>query len=318
MTERIMTMHMSRRTAIGAAASLGGGMLVSGWGYGPQAVRAQTSLNVVACENFWGSIAQQLGSTRVSVSNVIADPAIDPHDYEPSVSDARLFVGARYVIVNGAGYDPWAAKLIAANPVAGRKVLTVGDLFGKKDGDNPHLWYNPDYVMQTIDRIAADLQSLDPADAAFYETQRTHFKDVALQPYTSAITTIKSRFAGTPVGASESIFVYLAQALGLNLITPDGFLNAINNGSEPTAQDKATADQQITSKQIAVYVYNSQNATPDVDAQRDKARALGIPVVAITETPDTATQSFQDWQTAQLQALIDALAQATGTSTPGA
>ena len=114
------------------------------------------------------------------------------------------------------------------------------------------------------------------------------------------------------MGASESIFVYLADALGLNLITPHGFLNAISESSDPTARDKATADAQITGKQIAVYVYNSQNTTPDVDAQRDKAQASGIPIVAITETPDTPTQSLQDWQTAQLGALITALAQATG------
>lgn len=312
MTKQGMTGRVSRRTALGTAMGLGASALVTTWGGTPVTVGAQSRLVAVACENFWGSIVQQIGDTRVSLTNIIADPAIDPHDYEPKTSDARLFAGARYVVVNGAGYDPWAAKLLAANPVPGRRVLTVADLFGKKDGDNPHLWYSPDYVLQTTDRITADLQALDPNGAAFYDAQRTYFKNIALQPYTTAIGTIRQRFAGTPVGASESIFVYLAEAVGLNLITPEGFLDAINDGSDPTAQDKAAADAQITGRQIAVYVYNSQNTTPDVDAQRDKAQALGIPVVAITETADTPTQSLQDWQTAQLQALIAALAQATG------
>ncbi len=310
--KHFMTARVSRRVAIGTAAGLGAGALVTAFGGGSQTVEAQAPLVAVACEDFWGSIVQQIGDGRVAVTNIIADPAIDPHDYEPKTSDARLFAGARYIVVNGAGYDPWAPKLIAANPVTGRKVLTVADLFGKKDGENPHLWYSPDYVLQTTDQITADLQALDPDGASFYDAQRTQFENVALQPYTNAIATIKSRFTGTPVGASEGIFVYLAQALGLNLITPPGFLNAISESSDPTAQDKATADAQITGKQIAVYVYNSQNTTPDVDAQRDKAQSLGIPIVAITETPDTPTQSLQDWQTAQLQALIDALAQATG------
>lgn len=315
-SDEAMTQHtitkVSRRTVIGVLAGFGAGSVLVACNGGAHVTTAPTRVSVVACEGFWGSIVEQIGDTRVSVMNIIADPNIDPHDYEPKTSDARLFAGARYVVVNGAGYDPWAAKLLAANPVAGRRVLMVADLFGKKDGDNPHLWYSPDYVLQTTDRITADLQALDPDGASFYDAQRTQFKNVALKPYTDAITTIKGRFAGTAVGASESIFVYLADALGLNLITPHGFLNAISGSSDPTARDKATADAQITGKQIAVYVYNSQNTTPDVNAQRDKAQASGIPIVAITETPDTPTQSLQDWQTAQLGALITALAQATG------
>ena len=306
------TARMSRRTMFGVMAGFGTGSVLVACSGGARVTTTQARVSVVACEGFWGSIVQQIGDTRVSVTNIIANPNIDPHNYEPKTSDARLFAGARYVVVNGAGYDPWAAKLLAANPVTGRRVLTVADLFGKKDGDNPHLWYSPDYVLQITERITADLQALDPDGAAFYDARRTQFKNVALKPYTDAIATIKARFAGTTVGASESIFVYLADALGLNLITPPGFLNAISESSDPTARDKATADAQITGKQIAVYVYNSQNTTPDVDAQRDKAQALGIPIVAITETPETPTQSLQDWQTAQLGALITALAQATG------
>jgi zinc/manganese transport system substrate-binding protein len=91
---------------------------------------AGSGLRVVAAENFWGSIAAQLGGNRVQVTSVIANPATDPHDYEPSAADARTMAGAQMAIVNGVGYDPWADKLIAANPVSGRVVLKVGDLVG--------------------------------------------------------------------------------------------------------------------------------------------------------------------------------------------
>src|SRR2546425_12045714 len=87
-------------------------------------------IEVVAAENFWGSIAAQLGGNRVHVTSVITSPATDPHDYEPTAADARTMAGAQLAIVNGIGYDPWADKLIAANPVSGRVVLTVGDLVG--------------------------------------------------------------------------------------------------------------------------------------------------------------------------------------------
>jgi zinc/manganese transport system substrate-binding protein len=114
------------------------------------------------------------------------------------------------------------------------------------------------------------------------------------------------------VGASESIFAPLAQALGLRLLTPPSFLEAISEGTEPTAADKQTIDRQIASHAIKVYVYNSQNATPDVQAQVDAARTAGIPVTTITETLSPASVTFQAWQVSELAALQAALAKATG------
>src|SRR5947209_10252719 len=110
-------------------------------------------LQVVAAESSWGSIAAQLGGSRVHVTSVITSPATDPHDYEPTAVDARALAGAQLVIVNGIGYDPWAPKLLAANPVEGRIVLTVGDLVGIKAGGNPHRWYSPGNVEQVIATI---------------------------------------------------------------------------------------------------------------------------------------------------------------------
>jgi zinc/manganese transport system substrate-binding protein len=133
-----------------------------------------------------------------------------------------------------------------------------------------------------------------------------------LRAYFDAIDQIRTRYAGTPVGASESIFAMLSPALGLTLLTPPAFLAAISEGTDPSAQDKATIDQQIKTRQIKVYVYNSQNATPDVQAQITEAGTAGVPVTTITETLTPAGASFQDWQVAQLDALKRALAQAIG------
>jgi len=189
----------------------------------------------------------------------------------------------------------------------------VGDLLGLKAGDNPHRWYSPDDVQRVIAQITHDLKQLDANGAAYFDQQQQSYLSSGLQQYTALIERIKQTYAGTPVGASESIFTPLAEALGLKLLTPEPLLDAISEGSDPTARDKATADQQITSKQIAVFVYNSQNATPDVQNLVNAAKAANIPVVPITETLAPATATFQAWQTSQLQALAGALAKATGT-----
>jgi zinc/manganese transport system substrate-binding protein len=272
------------------------------------AVLAATQIHVVAAENFWGSLADQLGGNRVQVTSVITNPATDPHDYEPSAVDARTMAGAQLAIVNGVGYDPWAGKLIAANPVKGRVVLTVGDLVGVKAGGNPHRWYSPANVQQVISAIVADYSKLDPKDAAYFRAQKSRLETKGLAPYKSLIASIRRRYHGTAVGASESIFAPLAQALGLNLITPYSFLKAISEGTEPTAADKTTIDRQIAKKQIKVWVFNSQNSTPDVARLTEAARKKHIPVVSITETLAPANATFQQWQVLQLKSLLAALA----------
>ncbi|HEV2237904.1 MAG TPA: zinc ABC transporter substrate-binding protein [Ktedonobacterales bacterium] len=273
-------------------------------------------VRVVAAENFWGSIAAQVGGSHVYVTNLIANADTDPHTYEPTTQDARAVADARYVIVNGAGYDPWADRLLGANPASGRKVLNVGDLSGSHAGDNPHLWYNPDNVTAVVARVRDDLKALDPAHAADYDQSAQTFLTVGLGKYHTLITTIKTAYHGTPVGATESIFAEMAPALGLSLITPYSYLRAVSEGTDIAAADEATVERQITQRQIKVLVYNSQNTPNNIQAILKLAQAQRIPVVAITETLPPGMATFQDWQADQLIVLNQALEQAAR-GTPG-
>jgi zinc/manganese transport system substrate-binding protein len=273
---------------------------------------ASATLQMVAAENFWASIAQQLGGGRVHVASIITSPNTDPHSYEPTAGDARAIATAQIVLINGVGYDSWASRLLDANPTPGRVVLDVGSIVGLAPGANPHRWYSPADVRRVVDAITSRFERLDPSHSRIYSLARDRFLTSALAPYNDLIASIRRRFAGVAVGASESIFALQAPVLGLRLVTPTGFLRAISEGSEPTAQDIETAHRQITQRQIAVFIENRQNTTPDIQRQADEARRLGIPIVTITETLDPATASFQDWQLRQLRVLQSALAAATG------
>jgi zinc/manganese transport system substrate-binding protein len=271
-----------------------------------------SEVHVVAAENFWGSIAGQLAGDKATVTSIITNPAEDPHSYEPKAQDARTLATAQLVIVNGIGYDPWAPKLLAANPTSSRTTLTVGDLFGLKDGDNPHRWYDPADVEDVANAITADLQRLDPKDSAYYSRQRNAFEAHGLARYHSVIAEIRRRYAGVAVGASESIFALQAPALGLRLVTPAGLLKAVSEGTEVTAQDTLTAERQLTNGEVKVWIYNSQNATPAIQRLNSLARAHGIPIATITETLSPASASFEQWQVAQLERIERALHDATG------
>jgi zinc/manganese transport system substrate-binding protein len=269
-------------------------------------------LQVVAAENFWGSIASQLGGSKVAVHSIIVNPDTDPHSYEPKASDGVVLAKSQMAIVAGIGYDAWASKLIAANPSSARKVLNVGDLLGLVEGDNAHQWYSPRSVQRVIGQIVADYKQLDPNDSAYFDQQRTSFETHGLAEYNKMIATIRARYAGVPVGYSESIFQPLGEALGLKLLTPYSFAKAIAEGTDVSAADKQTVDTQAQQRLIKVWVYNSQNATPDVQRVNQLARAAKIPITTITETLSPASATFEQWQVAELQSLQQALHQATG------
>jgi zinc/manganese transport system substrate-binding protein len=292
------------------AAALAVGLALSGCGEG--AAASSQRPQIVAAENMWGSIAAQLAGSNARVKSIITNPAQDPHGYEPTAADARTLATAGLVIVNGIGYDEWSGRLLAANPQPGRLVLDVGTLLKVPTGGNPHRWYDPDDVSTVAQAIEADLARLDPHHDAIYAQRLRRFETVALAPYHHAIATVRQHYAGVPVGASESVFALQAPALGLRLLTPATFMKAISEGTEVSARDTATAADQITHHRIKVWVFNSQNATPEIAHLNALARASGIPVTTITETLAPATDSFEQWQVAQLQALARALRAATG------
>jgi zinc/manganese transport system substrate-binding protein len=303
---------MRRVAALFAAISLVAGAILTGCGGTGAGVASSGKLRVVAVESTWGSIAAQLGGDRVEVTEVISNPAADPHDYEPTSDDARSLAETQLAIVNGLGYDAWASKLLEANPSEGRTVIDVGDVLGLEDGDNPHQWYSPPAVRRVAARIVAAYAAADPEHAAYFREQLRRFERSGLREYDGLIAHIRSHYGGTPVGASESIFAPLAPALGLRLVTPAGFLDAVSEGTEPTPADKVTVDRQIAGHRIAVWVYNSQNATPDVRRLNAAAEAAGIPIATVTETPTPEGVSFQDWQVRQLRELEKALARSRG------
>jgi zinc/manganese transport system substrate-binding protein len=292
--------------------ALAGLLTACGRSGAPSGAAGTGRLQVVAAENFWGSIAAQLAGSKADVTSIIVNPNTDPHSYEPTARDARTIAGSQLAIVNGIGYDEWAPKLLAASPSSGRVVLTVGDLLGLKGGDNPHQWYSPASVRRVIARIVADYDRLAPSDSAYFAQRERVFLTHDLARYDELRREVRAKYAGVPVGYSESIFQPLGEDLGLKLITPYSFAKAIAEGTDVTAHEKQVVDAQASEREIKVWVFNSQNVTPDVQRINEIARAHGIPIATVTETLSPASDSFEQWQVAELEGLARALHEATG------
>lgn len=263
-------------------------------------------IQVVAAENFWGSLAQQLGGKYANVTSIVTDPNADPHEYESSSADARDIANANFVIVNGVGYDDWALKLISASDNSNQTVLNVADLLGVSNGSNPHLWYNPTYVNKTVKQIYLDYVGLDPSHAAYYEQQYENVS-ASLAQVDGRMAEIKQQFGGAKVASTESIFVYLANATGLDLISPPAFMDAVAEGTDPTAQSVAIFQNQLENGSVSVLVYNEQTVTPLTQQMKQIAVQNNVTIVGVTETIQPSDVPFQVWMNGQLLQLQNAL-----------
>jgi zinc/manganese transport system substrate-binding protein len=265
---------------------------------------AARPLTVVAAENFYGDVAQQIGGPDLKVTSILSSPDQDPHLFEASPSVAQAISGARIVIYNGIDYDPWIEKLLSAAASSDRTAIDVGKLVGRKPGDNPHIWYAHDTVLALATRLADDLSIADPDHQADYRQRLAEFRQ-SLQPIQSKIAALRARLAGTPVTATEPVFDYLLETIGMQVRNRRFQLSVMNN-TEPSASDVATFEDDLNKHRVRMLVYNSQASDPTAERLVKLARASNIPVVAVTET-EPPGKNYQAWLLSELDAVDRAL-----------
>jgi zinc/manganese transport system substrate-binding protein len=265
-------------------------------------------IKIVAAENFYGDVAKQIGGSNVDVVSIMSNPDQDPHLFEASASTARDLVTAQVVVANGADYDPWMEKLLAANKAQGRKEIIVANLVHKKAGDNPHLWYDPATTPALAKALAAALSAVDPGHKNDYAAGAAAFID-SLGPLNTKVAELKKAYGGQPVTASEPVFGYMAEALGLKMHN-EKFQLAVMNNTEPSASDVAKFEDDLRSHRVKVMLYNSQASDPAVQRLVKIAQDSNVPVVGVSET-EPEGKTYQQWMQDQLGALGKALAGGT-------
>jgi zinc/manganese transport system substrate-binding protein len=271
---------------------------------GPAHAQDAGKIAVVAAQNFYGDIARQIGGDRISVASIMSNPDQDPHLFETTPGVVRQIANARIVIVNGADYDSWMDKLIAAAPRPGRSVISAAKLVNAKAGDNPHLWYAPATMPAVAKAIAAALSQADAAHAAEYAGRLGKIL-ADLDRVTQRVAQIKAKHAGKPVTATEPVFGLMADALGLTMRN-QSFQLAMMNDTEPSARDVAAFENDLKNNKVKALIYNKQVSEKLTERLRAIAAKAKVPVVGVTET-QPANVSFQDWMLGELDALDKAL-----------
>ncbi len=260
---------------------------------------------VVVTVDQWSDIVGDLVGDCGTVTTIVKGSTSDPDDYVPTPADTAKFSGAALVVVNGLGYDSWADDAIAAlatKPL----VLNGGDVLGLNDGDNPHIWYGPDYVDKVADEVTAALKQLAGTSAGYFDQQHQAW-EVAMKPYDAEIAALAPKLAGKNYAATEPVFDYMAAKLGLKNLTPPAYHFAVSEESEPATADVAKFHNELTSGHLNLLVHNSQTDSSTAHKISEVATKAKVPVLEVTETPPSSSKGFVDWQLGQLRQLGKAL-----------
>jgi zinc/manganese transport system substrate-binding protein len=261
-------------------------------------------IKIVAAENFYGGVAAQIAGPYADVTSILSNPNQDPHEFTTNASTAKEVADADIVIYSGAGYDSWMEKLLSTTGKPGRTVICVANLIGAKDGDNPHIWYDPRTMPALADKLVPELTPHMPQKRDFFQRTATGFK-MSMKRLQNEIDLIRKKHLGTTVTATEPVFGYMAHALGFKMLNYDFQVNVMND-TEPSAAQTATFEKSLKIRSVRVLFYNSQVADPTTDRIKKIAGQYHVPIVGVTET-QPEQKSYVEWMLGQLNDVEKAL-----------
>ena len=322
-------------------------LALAGCASNPAAEGGTDGLTVVATTNVYGSLAEQIGGDRVSVTSIIDSASQDPHSYEASARDRLTVQEADLVIENGGGYDSFIEDLLEGSDAATITAVEFAhDYPGNEgheedaeahaheeehaeeehsdeahaeeehadeheghdhiEGFNEHVWFDPHTMIHVVEDIAAELTALDPdGEADFTAAADDIIAD--LEGYEADLAELNTQYAGTGVFITEPLPGYIAAAAGLTDVTPEGFAEAVEEGTDVSPATLLAAIEVIEAGDAAVVLTNAQTGGAETTRMEETAEAAGIPVVAFTELLEDGS-SYSEWMADAIQNLADALA----------
>ncbi|GMA69099.1 metal ABC transporter substrate-binding protein [Leuconostoc litchii] len=258
----------------------------------------QKEIKVVSSVDFYGEAAEKVLGKYGSVKSVITDPSVDPHDYEPSAKVATEVSKADLVIYNGIGYDSWMTKLAKNSDV---KAVRVGeDVLGKKDGDNPHLWYQSQTMPNLVNYLADKFSKIDPTHKDTFKANAKKYI-ASLEPIQTKINTLKKNSDNKLVDVSEPVFDYALEELGYTENNTH-FSKSVEDGTDPSPKDIKSMQDDIKNKKISFFVQNTQATDKTVSQLVKLAKKHSVPVLNVTETMPK-NKNYKQWMLDQYNQL---------------
>lgn len=287
---------------------------------------------IVASTTVYADIAEQVAGGNATVESVISDPAADPHSYEASPADSAKVATADLVVYNGGGYDSFVD--LALENADGVPVVRAVDEFARVTGEdapehshdddddhddhdhdhahdpatNEHVWFSLPTAAAVAERMAGELAAIDPGNAEEYRANARGFAE-SLTPLEEALDQIHDRGHFDYV-QTERVGQHLFDTAHLTDLTPHGFLNSVEDDTDPSAADLAAMLDLLTERRATFLAYNAQTETSVTARVRTAAEEADLVVVDLSETlPEDA--DYVSWMTGIVDEISTALADAT-------
>lgn len=270
-----------------------------------------SKIQVVASLDFYGEVAKAVGGNKVSVQSIINNPAVDPHDYEPTTKVGKSVASADLVVASGIGYDGWMDKVVKSADKSKNYLRVAYDLMNKKEGDNEHIWYDPRTMPKLANTLADKFAKKDPADKATFKANAKKYI-ASLDDLNTLINKLKSKVNGQLVDVSEPVFGYALDYLGYK-VNDDHFSKSTEDGTDYSAKDIHGIETDIKEKKIAFFVNNIQASSKTVNQLVKLAEQNNVPVLKVTETLPKG-KNYRTWMTSQYQQLEKIQDQATNSA----
>jgi len=171
---------------------------------------------------------------------------------------------------------------------------------------NEHVWYSVPTMTKLVDEVSSKLSDELPDSADDIKKNAEDYK-AELGKLQSQLDEAKSAHDGEKAAATEPIALWLFHDMGIENITSQDFLSAVEHGDDVPPLVLKKAKEQIANKEVVVLAYNSQNAGPQADELKTTAESAGVPVVSLAETMDN-DEKYIDWMGGYIKDVQEALA----------
>ena len=171
---------------------------------------------------------------------------------------------------------------------------------------NEHVWYSVPTMTKLVDEVSSKLSDELPDSADDIKKNAEDYK-AELGKLQSQLDEAKSQHDGEKAAATEPIALWLFHDMGIENITSQDFLSAVEHGDDVPPLVLKKAKEQIANKEVVVLAYNSQNAGPQADELKTTAESAGVPVVSLAETMDN-DEKYIDWMGGYIKDVQEALA----------
>jgi zinc/manganese transport system substrate-binding protein len=221
---------------------------------GERPPRPDDQLPVVATTMPLQDFTRRVGGDRVEVTGLLG-PGAEPHEYEPTPSDAEALRRAGVVVANGAGLDDWLGDLLDQAGGSARRVeattgIRLQPTAAAGGAADPHVWHDPRRAKRMVDNVAAGLAAADPPGRSTYEANARAYR-AELEAMARAI---RRELAPVPpprrtLVTSHDAFGYFARAYGVDVV--GSVFPATTGEAEPSAREVRRLVEEMRRRRVS-------------------------------------------------------------------